>query len=51
LLLINRHDLMGEQVNSPAFNWVAWVTAAAMIVLTLVLVYTAIFVPGGVPGT
>src|SRR5467141_2070371 len=51
LLLINRRDLMGEQVNSPAFNWVAWVTAAAMIVLTLVLVYTAIFVPGGVPGT
>ena len=51
LLLINRRDLMGDQVNSPAFNWVAWVTAAAMIVLTLVLVYTAIFVPGGVPGT
>src|SRR5437899_297075 len=51
LLLINRRDLMGDQVNSPAFNWVAWVTAAAMIILTLVLVYTAIFVPGGVPGT
>ena len=51
LLLINRRDLMGDQVNSPAFNWVAWVTAAAMIVLTLVLVYTAMFVPGGVPGT
>src|SRR5467141_2789272 len=51
LLLINRRDLMGDQVNSPAFNWVAWVTSVAMIALTLVLVYTAIFVPGGVPGT
>ncbi|HXN24027.1 MAG TPA: Nramp family divalent metal transporter [Candidatus Dormibacteraeota bacterium] len=51
LLLINRRDLMGTQVNSPVFNWVAWITAAAMIVLTLILVYTALFQPGGVPGT
>jgi Mn2+/Fe2+ NRAMP family transporter len=43
LLLVNRRDLMGEYVNTMAFNVVAWVTAIAMIVLTLVLSYTAIF--------
>jgi Mn2+/Fe2+ NRAMP family transporter len=43
LLLVNRRDLMGEYVNTLAFNVVAWVTAIAMIVLTLVLSYTAIF--------
>jgi Mn2+/Fe2+ NRAMP family transporter len=45
LLLVNRRDLMGEHVNTLAFNIVAWVTAIAMIVLTLVLVYTSLF-PG-----
>src|SRR5437867_507068 len=48
LLLVNRRDLMGEYVNNTAFNFVAWVTAIAMIVLTLVLVYSAIF-PAGPP--
>jgi Mn2+/Fe2+ NRAMP family transporter len=43
LLLVNRRDLMGEYVNTLAFNVIAWVTAIAMIVLTLVLSYTAIF--------
>jgi Mn2+/Fe2+ NRAMP family transporter len=43
LLLVNRRDLMGEYVNTTAFNVVAWVTAIAMIGLTLVLSYTAIF--------
>jgi NRAMP (natural resistance-associated macrophage protein)-like metal ion transporter len=43
LLLVNRRDLMGEYVNTVAFNVVAWVTAIAMIALTLVLSYTAIF--------
>jgi NRAMP (natural resistance-associated macrophage protein)-like metal ion transporter len=43
LLLVNRRDLMGEHVNTLAFNIVAWVTAIAMIVLTLVLVYTSLF--------
>ena len=46
LLLVNRRDLMGEYVNSLTFNIVAWVTAIAMIVLTLVLVYTSLFQPG-----
>jgi Mn2+/Fe2+ NRAMP family transporter len=49
LLLVNRRDLMGEHVNSTAFNVVAWVTAIAMIVLTLVLVYTSLF-QSGAPG-
>ena len=48
LLLVNRRDLMGEYVNTTTFNVVAWVTAIAMIVLTLVLTYTAIF-PSGSP--
>jgi len=43
LLLVNRRDLMGEYVNSLLFNIVAWATVVAMIVLTLVLSYTAIF--------
>jgi Mn2+/Fe2+ NRAMP family transporter len=43
LLLVNRRDLMGEYVNTLAFNVIAWVTAIAMILLTLVLSYTAIF--------
>ncbi len=49
LLLVNRRDLMGDQVNTPVFNVVAWVTVAAMIALTSVLLYTSL-VRGGVPG-
>jgi NRAMP (natural resistance-associated macrophage protein)-like metal ion transporter len=40
LLLINRKDLMGEYVNSTWFNAVAWLTAAVVIVLSLVLMFT-----------
>ena len=43
LLLVNRKDLMGEHVNTTTFNVIAWITAIAMIVLTLVLTVTAIF--------
>ncbi len=46
LLLVNRRDLMGDQVNSRGFDLVAWTTSIAMIVLTVVLVYTAVFRPG-----
>ncbi len=42
LLLVNRRDLMGEQTNTRTYNAVAWVTTAAMIVLTLVLVYAVV---------
>jgi Mn2+/Fe2+ NRAMP family transporter len=49
LLLVNRKDLMGEHTNTLAFNVVAWVTAIAMIALTMVLVGQAIlqWVHGG----
>ena len=50
LLLVNRRELMGDHVNTLGFNIVAWVTAVAMIVLTLVLVYTSIFVPSAPAG-
>src|SRR5580698_9044252 len=50
LLLINRRDLMGDFVNTRTLNVVAWVTAVAVIILTLVLVYVTIFHSGGVPG-
>jgi Mn2+/Fe2+ NRAMP family transporter len=42
LLLINRKDLMGEHTNTVLFNVVAWVTAVAMIILTLILVFQAL---------
>jgi Mn2+/Fe2+ NRAMP family transporter len=50
LLLVNRRDLMGEFVNTLAFNIIAWVTAIAMIALTIVLTYTLIF-SGGAPAS
>jgi Mn2+/Fe2+ NRAMP family transporter len=46
VLLARRRDLMGDQVNTRTFNAVAWVTTVAMIALTLVLAYTAMFRPG-----
>jgi Mn2+/Fe2+ NRAMP family transporter len=39
LLLINKKDLMGEFVNKPTFNTIAWATTVIMIVLTLLLVW------------
>ena len=45
LLLINRRDLMGEFTNSWGFNLIAWTVSIIMIVLTLILMYTSIFVP------
>ena len=37
LLLANDKELMGEFVNTRAFNVVAWVTVAVMVLLTLIL--------------
>jgi Mn2+/Fe2+ NRAMP family transporter len=42
LLLINRKSLMGDQVNGPAFNAIAWTSSAVMIVLTIALVATSL---------
>jgi Mn2+/Fe2+ NRAMP family transporter len=38
LVLVNRESLMGDHVNGPFFNTVAWVTTVVMIALTLLLV-------------
>ncbi len=53
LLLINRRDLMGEFTNTWGFNLVAWTASIVMIILTLVLVYTAFTQTGGseLPGS
>jgi len=42
LILVNRRDLMGDQTNAKGFNWVAWISTVAMIVLTLVVAYSSI---------
>ena len=38
LLLVNKSSLMGKHVNSRLFNWVAWITAIIMIILSLLSV-------------
>ena len=45
LLLINRRDLMGEYTNTWGFNLIAWASSIIMIILTLIAIYTSIFVP------
>ncbi len=50
LKLINRKDLMGDQVNNLSANIVAWTTSVVMIGLTLVLLYFGLFNPNAVPG-
>jgi Mn2+/Fe2+ NRAMP family transporter len=52
LLLVNRRDLMGEHTNSWGMNVIAWTASIIMIILTVVLVYAAIFQPssGGPSG-
>ena len=39
LFLINKKELMGEYVNKPTFNIIAWATTVIMIGLTVLLVY------------
>jgi Mn2+/Fe2+ NRAMP family transporter len=48
LKLINDRELMGEHVNSKAFNGIAWTTTVVMIVLTVLLVVVSVF--PGLPG-
>ena len=43
LLLINNKDIMGNHVNSWTYNIISWITVVIMIVLTLLMVLTAIF--------
>ncbi len=43
LILINDREIMGEYVNGPVMNTVAWGTAAALIVMTALLLVTTVF--------
>lgn len=47
LMLVNRRDLMGEFVNTRTYNWIAWGTSVAMILLTLLVLYFGFFGDGG----
>jgi len=52
LLLVNRKDLMGEHTNTLVFNILAWGSSIIMIILTLILMYTAIAQPSaGISGS
>lgn len=42
LLLVNRPRLMGGYKNKAWQNWIAWATAAVMILLTFAYIYTSI---------
>ncbi len=48
LKLVNDRELMGDYVNSRAFNGIAWTTTVVMIVLTIFLVVITLF--PGLPG-
>ncbi|HVB99908.1 MAG TPA: Nramp family divalent metal transporter [Candidatus Dormibacteraeota bacterium] len=50
LLLINRKDLMGDLTNGPIFNFLAWTTSIAMIVVTLLWIFLSISPVGAIPG-
>jgi len=39
LLLINKSTLMGKHVNGRVFNWIAWITALILIVITAVYAF------------
>jgi Mn2+/Fe2+ NRAMP family transporter len=45
ILLINNKRIMGQHVNSRAYNVVAWFTVAALIVLTAILIVASVL-PG-----
>lgn len=45
LLLVNNKRLMGRHVNGPVYNLLAWTTAIAVIILTVLLLITSLF-PG-----
>ncbi|MDQ1277371.1 MAG: hypothetical protein QG555_411 [Thermodesulfobacteriota bacterium] len=43
LLLINDRRIMGDYVNSKIMNWVTWLTVGILILLSLAMVFSAIF--------
>jgi Mn2+/Fe2+ NRAMP family transporter len=46
LLLVNRKSLMGEYINGPGYNVVAWATVIVLILLTIMMVVTSFLTPG-----
>lgn len=40
LILVNRKELMGEYVNSPAYNFITWATVVVMVVLTVAMFWS-----------
>lgn len=42
LILVNKRQLMGEHVNGPAFNAIAWTTVVVVGALTLLSVYQSV---------
>lgn len=40
--LINKRDLMGDMVNGPIYNAIAWITAVVVSILSLVLLATTV---------
>jgi NRAMP (natural resistance-associated macrophage protein)-like metal ion transporter len=43
LLLINDRRIMGDYVNSKIMNWVTWLTVGILILLSVAMVFSAIF--------
>jgi Mn2+/Fe2+ NRAMP family transporter len=41
--LINRKDLMGDQVNSHWFNGAAWITAVVVSILSVILMFQSLW--------
>jgi Mn2+/Fe2+ NRAMP family transporter len=46
LLLINKKELMDDYVNTASFNIIAWVTSAAMVLLTVAWFWMTFAHPG-----
>ncbi len=42
LLIVNDHKIMGDRVNGPVFNVIAWATAIGVIFLTLAMIVTSL---------
>jgi len=43
LLIVNKRRIMGNFVNSTAFNIIAWITVAVVVMLSIVLLVTTLF--------
>jgi Mn2+/Fe2+ NRAMP family transporter len=47
LRVINDRSVMGDYVNGPVYNWVAWAFSIVLIVLTVVLLASSLPLPFG----